>query len=237
MKDNFAANMPVADRLTSFMGRESMEPGPFMDFYLKFKATLASEHRPLADMMNIKYFFLPDSIRQKKFSLLRKKEVRGIKGYLYLNWSVMPRGYLLRSIKVIKDRDKILDYMASPEYRPKEELILQEEVDISAKRRRWMHFAKVIKHEPNYVKVDISTNKPAMYFLSDTFYPGWKAYVDRKETKIYRANYLFRAVKIEPGIHKLEFVYEPESFKKGAIISLFTILSLFLAAFVSRKSA
>lgn len=236
MKDNFAANMPAAHRLTSFMGRESMEPGPFMDFYSKFKDTLASDHRSLADMMNIKYFFLPEKMRQRKFSLLRKKDVKGIKSYLYLNWSVMPRGYLLRSIKVIKDRDQILDYMAGPEYRPKEELILEEEVDVSD-RGRWVHFAKVIKHEPNYVKVDISTNKPSMYFLSDTFYPGWKAYVDRKETKIYRANYLFRAVKIEPGIHKLEFVYEPESFKKGAIISLIAILGLFLAAFVGRKSS
>ncbi len=30
--------------------------------------------------------------------------------------------------------------------------------------------------------------------MADTWYRGWRAYVDWKETKIYRANLAFRAV-------------------------------------------
>jgi uncharacterized membrane protein YfhO len=41
--------------------------------------------------------------------------------------------------------------------------------------------------------------------------------VDRKEEKIHRANYTFRAVSVPAGNHKVEFIYKPMSFKIGAV--------------------
>ena len=60
--------------------------------------------------------------------------------------------------------------------------------------------------------------------MGDSYYPGWKAYVDGEEKEILRANYLFRSVLIEPGEHTLRFEYDPLSFKLGLTITLLTIL-------------
>jgi uncharacterized membrane protein YfhO len=62
--------------------------------------------------------------------------------------------------------------------------------------------------------------------MSETFYPGWKAYVDGKDEEILRANYVFRAIPVGPGSHRIEVVFEPLSFKIGLAVSLLTIFLL-----------
>jgi uncharacterized membrane protein YfhO len=60
-----------------------------------------------------------------------------------------------------------------------------------------------------------------LLFLSETYYPvGWKAFIDGKETTIYRLNYLFRGVVIPFGQHKLEMRFEPRGFSLGKSMSL-----------------
>ncbi|MBH0204076.1 MAG: YfhO family protein [Nitrospira sp.] len=65
-------------------------------------------------------------------------------------------------------------------------------------------------------------SEPGILVLTDAFYPGWKVRVDGEEQKILRANYLFRAVALPAGNHKVEFIYDPASFKVGLMISLGT---------------
>jgi len=48
--------------------------------------------------------------------------------------------------------------------------------------------------------------------------------VGGKETKIYRADYRFRAIPLNAGAHKVEFVYDPMSLKLGAGVTLLGIL-------------
>ncbi|MBU0567008.1 YfhO family protein, partial [bacterium] len=69
-------------------------------------------------------------------------------------------------------------------------------------------------------------------FLSDTYYPGWKAYVDGIETRIFRANYTFRAIQIKEGKRRVEFIYRPKSFTIGLIGTGLTILLLLAYAIV-----
>ena len=65
-----------------------------------------------------------------------------------------------------------------------------------------------------------------LVLLTDTYYPGWKAYVDGERAQIYPTDYLFRGVFVSEGEHKIEFVYDPASFKLGIAISVAAVLSL-----------
>jgi uncharacterized membrane protein YfhO len=66
--------------------------------------------------------------------------------------------------------------------------------------------------------------------LADSFYPGWKATVDGRRVPILRANGLFRAVAVTPGIHEIVFRYRPAGFYTGMAISLaFLAVSVFAA--------
>ena len=79
-------------------------------------------------------------------------------------------------------------------------------------------------YESYTVELSVNSREERLLFLSDSYFPGWKAYVNGKKTPIHRANYLFRAIVIEPGKHKVRFEYDPFSFKLGLVITLLSIL-------------
>jgi uncharacterized membrane protein YfhO len=98
--------------------------------------------------------------------------------------------------------------------------------------------AEIKSEGNNRVEILARVKKPSLLYLADTFYPGWNAYVDGKRTKIYRANYNFRAVPLPPGEHRVEFRYEPLSFYLGAWISgvtIFILIAFGLRSFWHRK--
>jgi len=74
--------------------------------------------------------------------------------------------------------------------------------------------------------LEISTPEVSFLVISETYFPGWKAEIDGNPTKIYRANYAFRALTIPAGSHKVRIFYEPFSFKIGAWISIATLAFL-----------
>ena len=57
--------------------------------------------------------------------------------------------------------------------------------------------------------IKIKTNLPSSKFLvyNDSFHSGWRAFVDRQETKILRANIAFKGIWVPAGIHTIEFRY------------------------------
>ena len=91
--------------------------------------------------------------------------------------------------------------------------------------------AEITRYTPNEVDLAVNVAHPALVVLTDAFYPGWVAYVDGRETTIFRANSLFRAVEVPAGAHSVEFRFRPTSFYWGAAITLLTLcFSLVLVA-------
>jgi hypothetical protein len=74
-----------------------------------------------------------------------------------------------------------------------------------------------------------------MLVLSDTYYPGWKAYVDGKPVTIHEVNFTMRGVLVPAGPHDIEFRYRPGSFYLGAAMSAGGILGACGIVFFSRK--
>lgn len=94
----------------------------------------------------------------------------------------------------------------------------------------------VIKFTPEDVVLSIKTTKDnqAIQF-SDSFYPGWKAEVDKKPANVYMADGLVKGVVIkDAGDHEVRFFYSPDSLKIGAMVTGGTTLTLLLAGLYRR---
>ena len=79
------------------------------------------------------------------------------------------------------------------------------------------------EHSENRLIYELSLSSQKWFYLSDSFYPGWKAYVDDVETPIIKANVMFRAITIPQGKHVITFKYEPEAYFYGLVISALTL--------------
>ncbi|MDD5688032.1 MAG: hypothetical protein PHE88_09410 [Elusimicrobia bacterium] len=86
---------------------------------------------------------------------------------------------------------------------------------------------KIILYAPG--KIEIETANSGLLVLSDTFYPGWKAFNNGKIVDIKRENYIFRSIKLENSQnYKIIFLYSPLSFKIGMLISLISVCIMIL---------
>ncbi len=143
--------------------------------------------------------------------------------------SVLPRAFLANDYIVETDPQKILDKIYDPNFDLRKTLILEESVvgsNPAQLQGSTLSKSKIISYEPNRVVIQTQSDSPKLLFLSDNYYVGWKAFVNGVETKIYRANYSFRAVPVPAGANEVIFIYDPLSFKVGVGISIISVLIL-----------
>jgi len=160
--------------------------------------------------------------KDDKFQLFRNKEALG-RAELFYNYGVE------------KDKEKIVEKLFSENFDFRNILVLEDDPGLIKSNENPKSHANIVSYEPNRVRIDVKTNKPAILFLSDNYYPGWKAYVDGNPTKILRADYTFRALAVPEGNYMVEFKFQPESFKYGLIMSGSGILIMIALWIFARK--
>jgi hypothetical protein len=192
---------------------------------------------PKPDLMNVKYLLfrgtLPDTT---KFKLVLKAPDKN----LYLNSTYLPRARMVYNYEVIKDKDKILKRLTEPDFDYRGTILLEEEPKIELSRGVLQYAptqAKITNDKINSLAVEADADKPGLLVLSQNAYPAWKALVDGKETKIYTADYIFRAIPLEKGKHKIELVYNSKPYNIGKTSSILTgLFYLFILGLLGVKA-
>lgn len=94
----------------------------------------------------------------------------------------------------------------------------------------------IINYSNNRVVLETDSQFQEFLVFSDTFYPGWKAFIDGQETRIYKTNGIVKGVLIPPGMHEVEFRFLPSYFWLFFSISISSlVISLILILFLILK--
>lgn len=153
---------------------------------------------------------------------------QGGRWQIYENKLAIPRVFLTDKYRIIKGGQEIIDILYSPGFDSKREIVIEEPLkeDVLLGSGE----GQITDFEYNPSKIELVVDAPAakLLFISDNYYPGWSAEIDQAETKIYRADYSFRAIVVPAGRHKIGFYYQPKSLKNGAMVSLSGIIFLVL---------
>jgi len=92
---------------------------------------------------------------------------------------------------------------------------------------------KLTNYSPNKLEYNFKSSNEEMVVFSEVYYDkGWTAYIDGVESDYFRADYLFRAMTIPAGEHKIEFKFEPRIWVIGEKISLVSSSLIILLLFV-----
>lgn len=155
------------------------------------------------------------------------EEMRGIgEGSVRVlrNRQALPRAYLVHSVEVLPEDQRQLEAVRSLDLR--QVVVLGERVDYQAPPVPGRDQVEMIGDRPGAVEVAASLEQPGFLVLSDSYYPGWKAYMDGREVPLLRADYALRAVQLDAGSHRVRFSYEPDSFRLGLALSALGLLAV-----------
>ena len=149
----------------------------------------------------------------------------------------LTRFYSPTDFLVMRDQGEDVKIIVDKKFQPGRTVLLDEEpwqttgvneAGTGARKNRRLPECpvEVIAYRMNSVRLKVQCSERSILVAGESYYPGWKAYVDGAERKILKANYALRALPIEAGEHEVLFSYEPLSFTIGAYTSAGSLLIL-----------
>jgi Bacterial membrane protein YfhO len=143
---------------------------------------------------------------------------------IYERLAALGRAWLVHGVRPVADDAEALRALADPGFDPRTTAVVQgNEPARAAAGAADGESVSIVTFEPERVVLRADVHSPAVLVLADAMYPGWEAVVDGAPVPILRANLMFRAVTLEPGLHEVAFSYRPTSWRWGLTISIVTL--------------
>lgn len=160
---------------------------------------------PTIDMLNTKYIIFRDPQSNQ------------------ISYQVNPNAagtcWLVDTISIIKEPVKVMSSLDSLNIRTTAVIEKEMKTNISTINNGDSIWLLSNKHDEINYQSNTSGTKFAVF--SEVYYKdGWKAYIDGKETDIYKTNYVLRGLIIPAGKHEIKFEFKPSSYTKGRPIAI-----------------
>jgi hypothetical protein len=158
---------------------------------------------------------------------------------VYRNETSMSRAFVIHQAVLASDHQDAWDRVHQPGFDPAAAVVLEggRSLDLEVSEQAQV---RVLRYEPDRVVIEVNSPAEGYLFLSDPFYPGWRAEVDGEPAEILRANYAFRAVAVPGGQTQVIMAFRPGTWFVGLGISALTALALLVlagAALLRRRQA
>jgi hypothetical protein len=169
----------------------------------------------LLGMLNVKYVIGPSSLSFEDIAGLELVYDGEVK--IYRNRHFLPRAFAVHGSKVLQGKEPILAELRDPRFDPREYVILQETPQTSEVLQGHpldlggltAGEVTILRSGVDEIELAAEMGDEGFVVLSNQYHPGWRVYVDGREERIYRANYILMAVPLAEGSHTVKFVYEP----------------------------
>lgn len=196
-------NTTMLDGLPSADNFDPLLPARYVAWMDRLEATPEPERSRLLAVMGVGWF-----------GMLEGERVR----YAPVQGSARVR--LFGRATAAADGEAALQMLFSPGFDPLSALVVEgEAAEIGQLVGGTGEVLEVDDIDPNRVRARVRAPDGAWLLLADSWYPGWRARVDGEAVRIYRADYLFRAIWVSPGEHEVLFEFRPWSFRLGAVVS------------------
>jgi hypothetical protein len=176
----------------------------------------------LWNLMNVKYLLSERPLMEGMQPVFKSQEAQLL---VYENPSVLPRAFLVSRTETASQMD-ILQHLKKGDFAPLElaylEKPLPQAIDtIAGDMMEHINRVRSIAYSNETIKLEVDATGNNLLFISDVYYPaGWKAYIDGKETEIFKTNYAFRSMIVPKGKHNVEMRFTSERFALGKNLSL-----------------
>ena len=153
---------------------------------------------------------------------------------IYLNTLALPRAMVLFNSEVVADHDAAFAATHSETFDPARVVVLESGIGLA--QEPGQATIEVSRYAPNEVAFTVTTDRPAYFFLSDTYHPDWQATVDGEPSSIAVANYAFRGIYVDQGRHEIAMRFVPSGWVAGVATTAAALIFLFILALIIVRS-
>jgi hypothetical protein len=164
------------------------------------------------------------------------------------NREALPRAFIAHQPVIAEGMEEMIDLISDPlRFAPGRQVALEKaypEVEIVRRTFRGDDTGegvRIISYGRQRVEMEARLTSPGFLVFTDTYFPGWKAFVHRREqwieTRAYPADLAFRTIFLPEGTHRVKWVYMPAAFEIGlwtTITSLAGLLGLSVPALIRK---
>jgi len=252
LKEKSSPALNLIHRLHDIWGIDVIHLSRVDDLYKAFTSHPSISSTNLLDIYGVKYvisvtplggdprlqliYARLEGLQGKKRDLLEENTVK-----LYKYRNGLSRGFFVKDFGVMKDPKEILSAMNKRTFKLQKKVFLEEEPEwpgmesSSHKDSSLTKDVEFVSESNNQLKLLLRMKERGFFVLSDTYFPGWKVFVNGKARKIYRADYNFRAIPLNAGEYEIRFIYDPMTFKVGILVSIITLLGIVVYLVIRKK--
>lgn len=205
--------------------REKYDPGLGFSTYLVGSELDASSKEKID-----KYLVLPFRVSENR--IFKNKPEFNV---CFENPRAYPKAWVVYSVVFETDEKSILIKMLDPQFDLSKVAVVEDRSAVLAmpidKASKIRNNVQISNYKNNSFQIQVASDSPGLLVTNDCHYPGWKAFIDGKQTRILISDYMFRSILIPAGERiNIKMVFDPSIFKIGLLISagflLFTVLFL-----------
>lgn len=185
---------------------------------------ITSYNSPLLKLLNVKYLVSYELLQDEQLDLVYKD-------YPYVYELNQPENaaFMVYHAEFFENDEQVISRINEPSFEPTRTVLLDQglqEISFDTIQTSITPVSHISIHDSTYnsLTIDAYTESPGWLVVSEIYYPGWKAYVDEEETPIHKANLALRTIYLNSGNHEVKFIYEPDSFRYGLVLSLAGLL-------------
>lgn len=193
--------------------------------YETYRWSIAARGDPLYNLLGVKYV-LADKGNPPGDQRLVPIYTGAPDIDIYLNTGAYPMAQLVYGAVRAESMPAAFAAIHAPNFDPSQTVVLLEEPQPVEPAGDRPHHVSIVHYSANRISLEVSTPTPCYLLLSEVFDPGWRASIDGRPSRVVRADYLFRALYIEPGTHRVSLWFSPPSFWIGLGLSAATWLAL-----------
>jgi hypothetical protein len=144
------------------------------------------------------------------------------------NPTALPRAYVVGHAKVLEaDPSRIPSSLLALDPRRSVGMFEDPLAGLSEKSEDRQTFkpASWLSADPDHPVIEVTTEKPGLLVIADTWMPGWIATIDGEPTEVLRGNAAQRVIPIrKPGTHQVRLDYHPPGMVLGIATCLGTLM-------------
>jgi hypothetical protein len=189
-------------------------------------------NRRLLDFLNVKYVISDTALPYRTEPLYVDDQFR-----IYQNPGYLPRFFLVYSAEPYQSIKQAQARLIERDFNPAASvLISQEQFRSISLNGNGNGLVRTLRYLPNYLELEITSDRNAVLASSEVYYPGWRATLNGQPAEVLLINTAFRGVYIPAGKHRVIFAYHPSSFRIGSTISIVTLSILLILTWFSFRA-